>query len=161
MQVFRMLAEGSSNPAIVVNTSFTLPLQTWSLPSLPSVLCVPLGPAIIVFHHLQNISRHGAVFEIKGTPCSELLYMLHALLIQTFDLPFVLPSLSPGILVQMALFIGAMPWGCHRTTKVLISIYGSHVSELMALHHVRYTSNISKIWMSATTNSFFKLVYVD
>jgi hypothetical protein len=95
-------------------------------------LCMFLKPIIIAFHALQNLSRHGAVFEIKGTPCSGLLQTLHEFLIHVFSL-----SVSPGILAQMALFIGGMPCSCQRGAKALISKCGSNDSELVVLPQVR------------------------
>lgn len=122
------------------------PLQSSLHPSSPpSPLgtrcsgCAP-GPVLIEVHGLQDLPRHGAIFGVKDTVCSDLRQELRQLLIHTFDLPFVLsflPTPDPEILAPMALFVGAMPCSCHRATKVLISKYGSNVSRLMLFHYAR------------------------
>lgn len=57
-------------------------------------------------------------------------------LIQTVDLPFVLPSPLSGILAQMALLFGSMPRSC-QGTKLFISKHGCKGSQRMLLHSVR------------------------
>lgn len=167
MHFFRILAKGSSNLGILVDVSFMLPLQIWPVPSLLVIQCSMLPRAQLSLHSTVCKTYPGTELSLKSKTHHAQTYSKYCmnfwsklLICHLFSSPFF-----PGILAQMALFVGTMPCSCHRTTKVLISKYEAMCqnwwcSLCKVIHFSSYFKDLDICYPSW---SFFKLyvVYID
>lgn len=122
--IFSECLYGDSSSSVVV--SFLLKLNHLCLllwwPGVP--LCTPKA--------LSSCSPFYKQIQARNSLWNQ----RHIILIQTLDLPFVLPSPLSGILAQMALLFGSMPCSC-QGTKLFVSKHGCKGSQRMLLRWVR------------------------